>query len=60
RQLVEQSGLLDIIGAAAPGKAATPAAGATVNHTWNITEVGDGRATAHRVTSRLALAGGLL
>lgn len=59
RQLAEESGLLDIIGArpAVPARApsaAGPAPSSVVNHTWHISEVGDAEATAHRVLARLA------
>ncbi|WP_433341745.1 phage tail tape measure protein [Streptomyces sp. CA-253872] len=59
RQLAEDSGLLDIIGArpAVPARApsaAGPAPSSVVNHTWNITETGNAETTAHRVLARLA------
>ena len=57
-QLAEQSGLTALLDKASGsgGKAAGPQ---IVNH-FTIHEVGDGHATAHRVISRLATAGGWL
>lgn len=59
RQLAEESGLLDILRDGSRGRRdGRPAP--TVNQYVTIHEVGDARLTAHRVTTRLALAGGLL
>ncbi|WP_061443897.1 phage tail tape measure protein [Streptomyces sp. CCM_MD2014] len=61
RQLAQESGLLDILGGARPPRpGGGETAGRTVNQYVTINEVGDARTTAHRVTSRLAVAGGLL
>ncbi|MEW2568301.1 hypothetical protein [Streptomyces sp. NPDC047070] len=61
RQRAESSGLagaLKNIGSKSGG--GQPAsAGRVVNNTINIHEVGNGRATAHRLVTRLAVAGGL-
>ncbi len=60
QQAKETSGLADalkgIMGKASGGGRA-PGPGQVVNQTINITEVGNARATAHRVITRLALAG---
>ena len=60
RQLADESGLTDILARAGkrPKAGAAPAAGTVHHHTWNITESGNARATAHRVVTRLALASG--
>lgn len=62
RQLVEQSGLLDVIGAASSAADGRGGAGAGAQHThyWTIHEAGDAHATAQRVVTRMALAGGML
>lgn len=57
RQLADQSGLMDVLaGAGNAGSSRGPATGTVINQTVTIHEVGDARATAHRVVSRLALA----
>ncbi|MFB7496096.1 phage tail tape measure protein [Streptomyces sp. NPDC056161] len=56
-ELAEQSGLLDMLRGTAQTRGTQPA---VVNQYVTINEVGDARTTAHRVASRLALAGGLL
>ncbi|WP_432590462.1 hypothetical protein ABVG11_37550 [Streptomyces sp. HD1123-B1] len=40
-------------------RASAAAAGTVHHHTWNITEVRDGEATAHRVVQRLLLGSGI-
>ncbi|MFF5668788.1 hypothetical protein ACFY8S_01405 [Streptomyces hygroscopicus] len=61
RQLAEQSGLLDILGAA-DGSSRGPASGPRreITNTFHIYEAGDAHTTAHRVTTRLALAAGVI
>jgi hypothetical protein len=64
RQLAQESGLVDMLArSGALGKdrdRTAPTAPASPGHTFNIYEAGDGRMTAHRVVTRLALEAGVI
>ncbi|MFC8332718.1 phage tail tape measure protein [Streptomyces olivaceus] len=60
QELAAKSGLLEILGMGKQTSAAGGQAERTLNQYVTINEVGDAHTTAHRVTTRLALAGGML
>ncbi|TFV33239.1 phage tail tape measure protein [Streptomyces sp. T1317-0309] len=60
RQLAARSGLLDILGDAKKGGSSSAPAGPVIHQTFHITEVGNARTTAHRVSTRLALEAGVI
>jgi hypothetical protein len=55
-QLVEQSGLMGIIGANTAGAGSSGGGGVTIAPQFTIVEAGDGEATASRVMHRMAMA----
>lgn len=63
RQLAEESGLADMLASAGPGskdRSGPPPVPAGQGAVFHIYEAGDGKVTAHRVASRLALAAGVI
>ncbi|MFC8889596.1 hypothetical protein ACFT54_10295, partial [Streptomyces cinereoruber] len=59
RQLVEQSRLMDVIGAMKPSADRAPkAVGGSITNHFTINEVGDGRTTAKRIVNRMVLGAG--